>query len=65
MDTFLDLWWTTAGACFATIVMVARPALPPAAAWITAVPVPLEGAVYRPFRVIEPRPLTLDQVKLG
>jgi hypothetical protein len=47
------------------MVMVALPALPPAAAWMTAVPAPFEGAVYKPLRVIEPPPLTLDQVKLG
>ena len=49
----------------APIVIVAWPALPPALAWMTAVPVPLDGAVYRPVLLIDPRPLTFDQVKLG
>ena len=47
-----------------TIVMVALADLPPAAAWMTAVP-ERDGAVYRPVELIEPRPLTFDQVKLG
>src|SRR5205807_1599057 len=38
---------------------------PPAFAWTTAVPLPLAGAVYRPALLIDPRPLSFDQVKLG
>ena len=52
------------GARWETIVMVALADLPPAAAWMTAVP-DRDGAVYRPVELIEPRPLTFDQVKLG
>ena len=44
------------------MVTVALPALPPLMAWITAVPDPVVGAVQSPVRLMDPGPITFDQV---